>query len=274
MAGEWLKFDSSTPEKKEVFSITVQLGWDDPDLTVGKLMKVWRWFDQHTIDGNADSVTPALLDRLIGVTGLTQAMANVGWMVITDTGLHLPHFNRHNGKTAKDRALGAKRAANYRSSDESNADSVTDTVTDALPREEKRREEKNKDLKTKTKTFADARSFESFWKLYPKKAAKGDAEKAWKKIEADVVPMILEAVEANLTGFAWTNEGGRYIPNPATWLNGKRWNDEVRPALSQSPAAMPQRQPQMSLDDQRAAANEEAKRRIFGSVRNAEVIDV
>lgn len=160
MAGEWLKFDSSTPEKKEVFSITVQLGWDDPDLTVGKLMKVWRWFDQHTIDGNADSVTPALLDRLIGVTGLTQAMANVGWMVITDTGLHLPHFNRHNGKTAKDRALGAKRAANYRSSDESNASSVTNSVTDALPREEKRREEKNKDLKTNTTPSAVSSKFD------------------------------------------------------------------------------------------------------------------
>ena len=27
----------------------------------------------------------------------------------------------------------------------------------------------------------------------------------------------------------WAEDGGRYIPHPATWLNGERWEDEVRP---------------------------------------------
>ena len=139
----WLKFDTATPEKPEVFSITLALGWDDPDLTVGKLLKVWRWFDLHSVDGNAPSVTLALLDRLIGVTGLSQAMVDVGWLEVSDNGLTLPNFEIHNGKTAKDRALTAKRAANYRSNDKSNAPSVTT----ALPREEKRREEKKEDKK-------------------------------------------------------------------------------------------------------------------------------
>lgn len=137
----WLKFDTATPEKPEVFSITLALGWDDPDLTVGKLLKVWRWFDLHSVDGNAPSVTLALLDRLIGVTGLSQAMVDVGWLEVSDNGLTLPNFEIHNGKTAKDRALTAKRAANYRSNDKSNAPSVTT----ALPREEKRREEKKEE---------------------------------------------------------------------------------------------------------------------------------
>ena len=25
----------------------------------------------------------------------------------------------------------------------------------------------------------------------------------------------------------WKRDGGRFIPHPATWLNGKRWEDEV-----------------------------------------------
>ena len=30
----------------------------------------------------------------------------------------------------------------------------------------------------------------------------------------------------------WTKEGGQFIPHPATWLNGKRWEDELTPAES------------------------------------------
>jgi len=26
----------------------------------------------------------------------------------------------------------------------------------------------------------------------------------------------------------WTRNDGQYIPYPATWLNGQRWEDEVR----------------------------------------------
>jgi hypothetical protein len=150
MAGDWLKMEINTPEKPEVLAITVALGWDDPDLTVGKLFKVWRWFDQHTINGNAKSVSAALLDRLIGVTGLTQAMVNVGWLIVTDDGVSLPNFDRHNGETAKKRALTGKRVAKHKAKQADNADGTEDnakvngkgnagSVNPALPREEKRR---------------------------------------------------------------------------------------------------------------------------------------
>ncbi|MCI2809370.1 hypothetical protein [Eoetvoesiella caeni] len=137
MAGNWLKLEASTPDKPEVLAITVAMGWDDPDLVVGKLFRAWRWFDEHTIEGNAPRVTVALLDRIIGVSGFASAMAEVGWLVIADDGLSLPNFDRHNGKTAKDRALTAKRVATHKANAKSNADNVTD----ALPREEKNRED-------------------------------------------------------------------------------------------------------------------------------------
>lgn len=138
MAGDWIKLEISTFDKPEVMAITVAIGFDDPDFTVGKLAKLWRWFDQHTLDGNANGVTKALLDRYVGVTGFCDAMQSVGWLVITDGRITLPNFEFHNGKTAKTRAQGAKRSADFRNRDESNADSVTN----ALPREEKRREDK------------------------------------------------------------------------------------------------------------------------------------
>lgn len=143
MAGEWLKFEVSTPEKREVFSITTAMGWDDPDLTVGKLLKVWRWFDQQTVSGNADGVTLALLDRIIGVSGFSQAMCDVGWLAVTEAGITLPNFDRHNGKTAKDRALTAKRVAKHKANAGANDSGNGASVSGALPRKEKKREELN-----------------------------------------------------------------------------------------------------------------------------------
>lgn len=141
MAGEWLKFECSLPEKPETLAITVAMGWEDPDLTVGKLMRLFRWFDQQTVCGNAPNVTAALLDRIIGVTGFIKAVASVGWIVVDASGISLANFERHNGATAKSRALTAKRVANHRGNGEGNAESNAPNVTPALAREEKKREE-------------------------------------------------------------------------------------------------------------------------------------
>lgn len=157
MAGEWLKFESNLPEKPEVLAITAAMGWDDPDLTVGKLMRLFRWFDQHTIDGNASGVTPALLDRVIGVTGFVQAVQKSGWIVVSDAGIALNHFDYHNGASAKTRAQTAKRVANHRASEPSNVDSNGPSVTPALAREEKRREEKKEQPKDKERSPSGSR---------------------------------------------------------------------------------------------------------------------
>lgn len=160
MAGDWLKMDCSTPDKPEVLAITARMGWDDADLTVGKLFRVWRWFDQQTTNGNAVGVTSALLDRIAGVSGFAQAMQSVGWLIVLDTGLELPNFEKHNGATAKARAQTAKRVANHRASDGCNAESNAATVTAPLAREEKRREERNTSASTAAAFDADTGHFQ------------------------------------------------------------------------------------------------------------------
>ncbi len=144
MAGEWLKFEKATPDKPEVFAIAAALNMD-PDAVVGKLIRVWSWFDTHTVSGNGAGVTSPLLDRISGVTGFVAAMQAVGWIEVTPEGVSLPNFDRHTGETAKGRALTAKRVANHKN--KSNAKGNDPIVTTALPREEKRREEK-KEQKT------------------------------------------------------------------------------------------------------------------------------
>lgn len=141
MAGDWIKMEVCTPDKPEVFAITARMGWDDPDLAVGKLFRVWRWFDQQTTEGNAPGVTKALLDRIAGVRGFAEAMESVGWLVVANDGLSLPGFQKHCGRTAKDRAQTAKRVASHKANATGNAKGNGASVTEALPREEKRREE-------------------------------------------------------------------------------------------------------------------------------------
>lgn len=139
MAGDWIKFELTTLDKPEVCQIA-DLADIDPDAVVGKLMRVWGWFDQQTENGNAPSVSKKLLDRLVGVIGFCEHMKSVAWMIEIDGVISLPHFDRHNGKTAKNRLLTAKRVANHKAS---NGKSNAANVSGALPKEEKRREDQN-----------------------------------------------------------------------------------------------------------------------------------
>jgi hypothetical protein len=146
----WIKFECSTSDKAEVWQIAMELGID-PDAVVGKLLRVWAWFDSHSTTGDAPSVTGALLDRIVGVTGFCAAVERAGWMRTEAGKVSIPNFERHNGQTAKDRALTAKRMAKHRG--KSDARSVTGSVTSASP--EKRREEKNNTY-THTENVASA----------------------------------------------------------------------------------------------------------------------
>jgi hypothetical protein len=195
VAGEWIKYECGLPGKPEVMAITAALGWDDTDLTVGKLMRLFAWFDQQTTDGNATGVTPALLDKFIGVTGFVQALMDVRWIVADERGLSLHNFGKHNGETAKARAQTAKRVANHRSN--------AATVTPALAKEEKRREEKKEDSKSVARgsrlptdfnpdfdfaveqgianTPEEASKFRDYWNSQPgQKGVKTDWQATWR----------------------------------------------------------------------------------------------
>ena len=72
--------------------------------------------------------------------------------------------------------------------------------------------------------------FERFWKAYPRKVAKADALKAFEKnVPGPLLETVLNALEKQKRSENWTRDSGRYIPYPATWLNGKRWEDESEP---------------------------------------------
>jgi len=71
--------------------------------------------------------------------------------------------------------------------------------------------------------------FERFYQTYPRKEARGDAEKAWKQTARDRPPIeaLLSAISLQRSSDQWTKEGGQFIPLPAGWLRKKRWADVV-----------------------------------------------
>lgn len=138
MAGDWLPMRHDLPHDPAVIGIASATGLDE-DTVVGKLLRVWAWFDSQTTDGNARSVTVAWLDRYLGAPGFAQAMVDQNWLIVYDGGLQIPDFDKFISQSAKKRSLTAKRVASHkaRRKREGNAGSVTT----ALPTEQNRRED-------------------------------------------------------------------------------------------------------------------------------------
>ncbi|EPY6763356.1 TPA: DNA replication domain protein [Klebsiella pneumoniae] len=141
MASSWIKVEVITPDKPEIFQIAEILNID-PDAVLGKLVRIWAWADQQTVDGNAGSVTKGVLDRIAFITGFADALIAVGWLAYDGNKLILPNFERHNGESSKKRALTNRRVAAHRKNETQKV--TLATLQKALPEEEEEEEVKDK----------------------------------------------------------------------------------------------------------------------------------
>ena len=208
MAGDWIKFELATLDKPEVIAMAEQLETSSYDV-VGRLLRVWGWFDQQSRNGYAGGVTrdalKKFIDRIAESQGFAATMQKVGWL--SDDGL--PNFDRHNGETAKNRALSKNRMKRLR-----DAGGVT------TPSPEKRREEKsNNNI---------CAGFEKFWNTYPKtsrKVGKSACLKSWQRQQLDpLADQIASRVEALKASDPWQRG---FEPAPLTFLNQRRWEDDA-----------------------------------------------
>jgi hypothetical protein len=69
-------------------------------------------------------------------------------------------------------------------------------------------------------------AFERFYQAYPRRVAKQKGLDAWLKLSprTELIPVIMVAVERYAAEVRDTEP--KFILHPATWLNGKRWEDE------------------------------------------------
>jgi hypothetical protein len=155
MAGDWIKLQHVTPDKPEVYEIATRLAVR-PEQILGHLARIWIWADQQSRDGHALCVTDVTLDSIARCDGLASAMREVGWLTGYSGNLTFPNFERHNGQSAKKRALAADRQ--HKSRENLSRSQRDESVT----REEKRRV-LNKAVSNETE--ADNPPHESFWTI-------------------------------------------------------------------------------------------------------------
>lgn len=110
----WIKLDHTTADKPEVMQMADLLSIS-PEQAFGHLCRVWVWADQQSLDGHEVNVTEKGLDRIARHDGFATAMRGAGWITGKDGAISFPNFDRHNGETAKQRALAAKRKVTERS---------------------------------------------------------------------------------------------------------------------------------------------------------------
>jgi len=99
----------------------------------------------------------------------------------------------------------------------------------------KRYTNKNDKKEKKGKNSIYTPNFLIFWEAYPKKEGKGAAFKSYKNIllPKPTLKEILSSLEIIKKSEQWQTK--KYIPNPATWLNQRRWEDEIDTPITTPP---------------------------------------
>lgn len=218
---------------------------------VGYLHYLWWWALDFAQDGTLEKFDGYDLADAMQWDGdpdeLVKALISSGYIDSTEDGLVIHDWGEYAGKLlerrAKDRAR--KRAAseiaepaqkfrrNSNGIDEERAeirkDSFVTVPNSTLPNQTV----PNSTLQNSTNTHSEAltlqeRRFAEFWKAYPKKVGKASCLKAWKKLKPNtgLFNHIMVSLEAQKRTEQWQRDGGRFIPNPLTWLNQGRWDDE------------------------------------------------
>lgn len=79
-------------------------------------------------------------------------------------------------------------------------------------------------LLTKVKKMSND-DFDTFWQHYPRHDTKATAKAKLMNLEKSLLPKIIEAIEIQKKCEQWQDP--RYIPQPTTWINQRRWEDEI-----------------------------------------------
>lgn len=219
---------------------------------VGYLHYFWWWALDFAQEGTLEKYDGYDLADAMQWDGdpdlLVESLISSGYIDDTDSGLVIHDWGEYAGKLlerrAKDRAR--KRAAaeaagvpqkfrrNSEGDDEESAETPSASFVTNQPTNHNQPTVPNRTNRTEPTTPTSASAtlqetrFAEFWSAYPKKVGKASCLKAWKKLKptAELHKHIMEALESQKGSEQWQREGGRYIPNPLTWLNQGRWDDE------------------------------------------------
>lgn len=220
MAGDWIKLEHATLDKPEVLRTADLLGIHRRE-ALGLFAEFWIWLDKNLSGSCPDFVrnmSRKSLDDVLRVQGFASVLETIGWAQFDDANATMRIINaeRHNGNTAKTRALDAKRKKEKR------LENVREIPDKNRTREEKRRDN--------TPIVPSSPKFDEFWKLYPgpRKIQKARCLELWHRQGFEAVgDQILLHVGAMANSPQWLEAAGKYVPAPLTYLNQRRFEDGV-----------------------------------------------
>ena len=114
------------------------------------------------------------------------------------------------------------------SSGASSGDASTAESKTAPQDKTKTKPKQNETRQDETKLDEQTKHFDVFWNAYPRKAAKEQARKVFFELSPDdnTFSTMIQAIAKQKQSAEWEKNDGQFIPYPATWLNGRRWEDE------------------------------------------------
>lgn len=115
MAGDWIKMEKSLGDKPEVRRLARALGVSRYDV-IGRLHAVWAWADTHSLSGSGMDISEEDIDDIADINGFAEVLRQVGWLKGRAAALEFPNFDRHNGQTAKSRAMDSRKKCLQRKS--------------------------------------------------------------------------------------------------------------------------------------------------------------
>jgi hypothetical protein len=114
MAGDWIPMRHDIADDPAVICISEATGLDRYGV-VGRLHRVWSWFDSVSRFGHASVTQLSWIDHLVERDGFATAMISAGWLVHDSSGMSLPNFDRWISQSAKQRVLATRRKRSERS---------------------------------------------------------------------------------------------------------------------------------------------------------------
>ena len=69
--------------------------------------------------------------------------------------------------------------------------------------------------------------FNQFWNSYPRKVKKFVARRTWGRLTNKEIEEISKVLKDHIV--RWEETEIQYVPHASTWLNQKRWEDELEP---------------------------------------------
>lgn len=252
----WIQVHQQLKDHRKLLAAADELEIE-PAHMLGLLISFWLWALDNTPSGSLDGISNRMIARAAQWNGapdaFVDAMANAGLLDAGGDILEIHDWYEYTGKLIDQREAEKNRSRRRRAAAASAADDLPATAGQTEDKAESDRGKAAGRVKqstphqstpkqstptkgdpppappTESKPDAQERRFAEFWQQYPKKIGKKAAQASWKRLKPDMAlfELIMQAIAAAKASEQWNRESGRFIPNPSTWLNQGRWDDEL-----------------------------------------------